>query len=411
MPTPLTLRNRSPRTLVIAAVVFLAATTAIGLTLRVWHGYLDLMVYRLGAQTFLDGDDVYGPLPPLDGNIHLPFTYPPLAAIVFAPFAAMPATVAATVMFVLTLASIGLTVWLVLDRLRPTMDRGVRLAVVLVVLAFAQFLEPVRETLGFGQVNAILMAAVAFDVLNRSEKWPRGLLIGIAISIKLTPAGFLLLFLIRRDWRAFVTTICSTIASIGVAWLIMPGDSHTYWFSKLRETGRIGAPHFAGNESLKGLAFRLGLGETASSLVWIGLSAIAVVLAAIWMRGLLADDNLATALIVNAAAVLLVSPISWSHHWVWAVPALVVALDAIAKGRRDIPFCLTTGAAVVMFYVGPHWLMPARDDRELTWSWWQQIIGASYVLVTFAVLAVGAWTALSKRTSGSRDCQPESATR
>ena len=73
------------------AAAFLAVTTAIGLTVRVWHGYLDLMVYRLGAQTFLDGNDVYGPLPPLDGNIHLPFTYPPLAAIAFDASCAEPA--------------------------------------------------------------------------------------------------------------------------------------------------------------------------------------------------------------------------------------------------------------------------------------------------------------------------------
>ncbi|GEE04027.1 membrane protein [Gordonia spumicola] len=394
------LRDRSPRARVAAAATLLAATTALGLTFRVWHGYLDLMVYRLGAQTFLDGNDVYGPLPPLDGGIHLPFTYPPLAAIAFAPFAAMPAPLASAVMFALTLASIGVTVWLVLGRLRPTLDRGTRLAIVLAVVAAAQFLEPVRETLGFGQVNAILMAAVAVDVLTRSRRWPRGVLIGVAISIKLTPAGFLLLFLLRRDWRALAVTVASTAASIGLAWLIMPSDSHTYWFEKLRETGRIGAPYFAGNESIKGMVFRFGLSESAASLVWIGLSAVAVVLAAVWMRRLLADDRLPAALIVNAAAILLVSPVSWSHHWVWAVPALVIAVDAIVAGRRDRGFCIATGFALLMFAVGPHWLLPGSHDRELGWAWWQQIIGAAYVLFTFAVLAVGAWRATT-RADGS----------
>lgn len=404
MSTPFTARvrslgDRSPLVLVSAAALLLAVATAIGLALGVWHGYLDLMVYRLGAQAWLDGDGVYGPLPALgDGDIHLPFTYPPLAAIVFAPLAALPEAAASAVMFALTLAAIGLTVWLVLDRLRPSTDRGVRLAIVLAVLAAAEYIEPVRETLGFGQVNALLMAAVAFDVLTRSDKWPRGVLIGIAISIKLTPAGFLLLFLLRKDWRAFATTIASTVVAVCVAWLVMPGDSREYWFHKLSETGRIGAPHFAGNQSLKGLVFRFGLSESTSTLLWLGLSAIAVVLAAVWMHRLLTDGKLAAALIVNAAAILLVSPISWSHHWVWVVPALVVAVNAVAvnavaTGHRDRWLTSAIALAVVLFYVGPHWLLPARDDLELTWTWWQQIIGASYVIVTIAVVAVGAWHA------------------
>lgn len=185
-------------------------------------------------------------------------------------------------------------------------------------VAAAEYLEPVRQNLGFGQVNALLMAAIAVDVLVRHPRWPRGALIGIAISIKLTPAAFLLLFLLRRDWRALATSVAAAAASVGVAWLIMPADSAQYWFHTLKETSRIGPPYFAGNQSLKGFAFRLGLGDGASTAVWLALSVVAVVLAAVWMRRLLADGAVPAALLVNAAAVLLVSPVSWSHHWVWA---------------------------------------------------------------------------------------------
>ncbi|WOC13095.1 glycosyltransferase 87 family protein [Gordonia sp. MP11Mi] len=392
MLSSLTLRDRSPAVLVGAAAALLAVTTAIGVTFHAWHGHVDLLVYRLGARALLDGDAVYGPLPALgNGEIHLPFTYPPLAAIAFAPFAALPENVATSIMFALSIAAIGLTVWLVLDRIRPSMDRGTRLAIVLAVVAVSEYTEPVRGTLGYGQVNALLMAAVAFDVLNRCERWPRGILIGIAVAIKLTPAGFLLLFLIRRDWRAFATTIASTIVSIGIAWLVMPDDSREYWFHKLSETGRIGAPYFAGNQSLKGLVYRLGLGETAATLLWLALSVVVVVLAAVWMHRLLAERRLATALVVNSAAILLISPISWSHHWVWFVPALVIAGNAIVDGRRDRWFVAATGTAFLMFFIGPHWLLPGSNDVELDWAWWQQIIGASYVIFTVAVLALGAW--------------------
>lgn len=392
MPRSLSLRAASPNLLLIAAALLLAACTTAGLLFGVWHGYLDLMVYRLGARTWLDGGELYGPLPPI-GDIYLPFTYPPLAAVVFAPFALLPAGGAAALMFVLTLAAIGLTLWLVLARLRPQTDPRIRLAIVLAALAAAEYLEPVRETLSFGQVNALLMAAVAYDVLNRHDRWPRGLLIGIAISIKLTPAGFLLLFLLRRDWRALATTLLAAAASVGLAWLITPRDSAEYWLHTLAETGRIGAPYFAGNQSLKGLVFRMGFGESASTVLWLALSVVAVILAAVWMRRLLGDGDLVTALLVNAAAILLVSPISWTHHWVWVVPALLVAFCAIADGRRSPLFAGTVAFAVVLFYVGPHWLLPSRNDLELDWSWWQQVVGGLYPIFTFTVLLAGACSA------------------
>ncbi|MFC3241809.1 glycosyltransferase 87 family protein [Gordonia humi] len=383
--------NRTPGLLLAASVVLLVVTTTLGLNGSNGY-YLDLMVYRLGAQAWLDGDPVYGALPSLmHGSVHLPFTYPPLAAVVFAPLAAMPAGAAGALMYTLTFLAVGGTVWLVLRRLRPAVDPVTRLAAVVAVVAVAQFLEPVAQTLDFGQINAILMVMVAFDVLVPWRRWPRGVLIGIAISIKLTPAGFVLLFLVRRDWRALATTIVSTAVAIGLVWLVMPDDSRTYWFEKVRETGRIGAAHYAGNQSIRGMVARWGLGEHTTAILWLGLSVIAVAAAAVWMRRLLAEDRLATALTVNAAAILLVSPISWSHHWVWVVPALVIAAVAVLDGHRNAWFVGALVLALVVFYTGAHWFFPIRHGAELRWAWWEQIIGSAYVWFTFAVLAAGAW--------------------
>ena len=378
--------------LLVGASVLLAIAVAVGVASGLWDTFLDLMVYRLGAQTWLDGDDLYGDLPAIGDSTPLPFTYPPLAAIAFSPLAVLPSGVASAVMFGASLAALGLTLWLVLDRVLPRIDRWTRSAGVVVAVSFAIYLEPFRETLSYGQVNAILMAAIALDVLAREPKWPRGLLIGIAVSIKLTPAGFLLFFLIRRDWRAFGTTLLSAAGAVAVAWAIMPDESREYWFHALQKTSRIGAPYFAANQSLKGLAFRLGIGDTAATVCWLVLSAVAVGLAAIWMQRLLAEGAIVPALLVNAAAVLLVSPVSWTHHWVWVAPALLVALLALraAEPARRLALGGVTAVAAAVFYIGPHWLLPSRDDLELDWSWWQQIVGSSYVLLTFGLLAVGA---------------------
>ncbi|WP_246023640.1 glycosyltransferase 87 family protein [Nocardia yunnanensis] len=389
MPTPGKLTAQQRKLLVLAVALF--AVSAVISYVTKWHGYIDLQVYRNGARAWLDGKDLYGPMPAVYG-IGLPFTYPPLAALFFAPLALMPLAVAEWAVLLVSLASLGLTLWLVLDRLRPSLARPTRIALVLGAVALTQLLEPIRETYGFGQINLVLMAAVALDCLVRKPFWPRGMLIGIAVSVKLTPGGYLLYFLLRKDWKGAATVVAATVGAVAVGWALFPHDSPQYWFHTLADTGRIGPPWYAGNQSIKGFVFRLGYSTSVATVLWLVCSAIAVALAAVWMKRLLDAGATVAALMVNAAAVLLVSPVSWSHHWVWIAPALLVAADAVARGRRDPWFLGATGLAVIMFAIGPMWLLPHNGDRELTWSWWQQLLGNSYVLFTFAVFVVAVLT-------------------
>ena len=67
------------------------------------------------------------------------------------------------------------------------------------------YLEPIRANFDFGQINVVLMTLVIADCVPRRTPWPRGLLLGLAIALKLTPAVFLLYFLLRRDTRALLT--------------------------------------------------------------------------------------------------------------------------------------------------------------------------------------------------------------
>ncbi|WP_194817137.1 glycosyltransferase 87 family protein [Nocardia sp. XZ_19_385] len=369
------------------AVVAFAASVLVSLRAQWWRGYIDLLVYRNGAQAWLDGNDLYGELPQVLG-IHLPFTYPPLAALFFTPLALLPLTAAAVVMIALSVLSLGVTLWLVLVRIRPELPRAAVLALVIGAVAVAQLLEPVRQTLGFGQINLLLMAAVTADCLVRKPFWPRGMLIGIAISIKLVPAAFLLYFLLRRDWQALRNIGISAVAAVGAGFLLFPKDSVQYWFHTVTDTGRIGSPHFAGNQSLKGMLFRLGLDTPVATALWLTLSAVALALAVVWMRRLLDEGATVTALLVNAFALLLVSPVSWSHHWVWTAPALLVAASAIERGNRNPWFLGAVAAFAALLLIGPQWHLPWQ--RELDWTWWQQLVGSSYVLAALAVLIFAA---------------------
>lgn len=408
---PTGLSHRQVRLLAIAVALFVisALISHFG---KIWHGYIDLQVYRNGPRVWMDGGELYGPMPEVFG-IGLPFTYPPLAALFFAPLALMPLPVAEVLVLATSITALGVTLWLVLERVRPAMDRPTRLALVIGAVAILQWLEPIRQTYGFGQINLVLMAAITLDCLVRKPFWPRGMLIGIAVSVKLTPAAYLLFFLLclnfpprggwpdaagwrrhlpRGDWKSPITLVVSTITAVGLMFVFFWHESVQYWFHTLSDTGRIGPPHFAGNQSLKGFAFRLGVSDSTATAIWLTLSVVAVALAAIWMKRLIDAGHPVTALMVNAGAVLLVSPVSWSHHWVWIAPTLVIAIDAILRGRRNPWFVGTVALATVLFAIGPQWVLPHDSDRELAWSWWEQIIGSSYVLLTFAIFVVAVVT-------------------
>ncbi|MET9488374.1 glycosyltransferase 87 family protein [Nocardia sp. NPDC006630] len=399
--------SRQQIQLLAIAVVLFAVSAGISYAAKFWHGYIDLQVYRNGARAWLDNKDLYGPMPPVYG-LGLPFTYPPLAALFFAPLAIMPLVISEWAVLATSVIALGVTLWVVLDRLRPSLPRATRLAVVVGGVGLLELLEPIRQTYGFGQINLVLMAAIALDCLVRKPFWPRGMLIGIAVSVKLTPAGYLLYFLLRKDWKGAATLVLSTAGAVIVGFALFPHDSVQYWFHTISDTGRIGPPWFAGNQSLKGFAYRLGVSDSVATLIWLVLSVLAVALAAIWMKRLFSVGANAAALLVNAGAVLLVSPVSWSHHWVWIAPALLVAADAIARGRRNPAFLTAVFVATVMFAIGPQWLLPHDHDRELAWAWWQQIIGSSYVLFTLGAFIVAALTYHPVRDSASLEEPAES---
>jgi alpha-1,2-mannosyltransferase len=274
--------------------------------------HIDLEVYRLGAEMWLAGGDLYGVLPPTSIG-HLPFTYPPVAAVLFAPFALVPAAVANVGVTLLSVAALVLVMVMVLR----AFDVWPTYVLVGGLLPLALLLEPVRMTLSFGQVNLLLMALVVLDCLARRPRWPRGVLVGLAAAVKLTPAAFVLFFLLRGDRKAAVTATVSFLGAAAVGFVLNPADSFRYWTSIVYHPDRIGGAEAVGNQSLSGLLARLGVD---SGPAWLVLACVVVVVGALAVRRAVHPVD---ALVLNAFVVLLASPISWTHHWVWCVPALL----------------------------------------------------------------------------------------
>jgi alpha-1,2-mannosyltransferase len=348
---------------------------------------IDLDVYRIGSQVWLRHGDLYGLLPATGSGVHLPFSYPPIAAVLLAPLALMPFAAADTVLTLATVATMALVLRMFLQSAAGREAGSWR--TVCWLLPLALFLEPVRNTLWYGQVNVLLMALVTADCLLPEVRWPRGALVGLAAAVKLTPAAFVLFFLCRGDRRAALTVAASFGAVSAAGFALSWHDSVRYWTSIIVQTGRPGSPAYAANQSIEAVLARAGLDPhtPAGMATWLALSAVVLALAWRGMRRALAlaGPSDAWALTLNALAALLISPISWSHHWVWVEPALLALAVVSVRGRhRAGP--ATAVAGLVLFAASPQWWFPNGDNREIHWAAWEQVIGSSYVIAAVAVL-------------------------
>jgi alpha-1,2-mannosyltransferase len=353
---------------------------------------LDIDVYRMGGRAWLDGTPLYADSTEFQtqAGIDLPFTYPPLAAVAFAPFAWLPLPAASAAITLTTLVLLIVSTTIVLTRLRigAVWHQRAWLATALMAPAVV-FLEPMRANLEFGQINVVLMTLVIADCVPRRTPWPRGLLLGLAIAVKLTPAVFLLYFVLRRDVRTVLVTTASAVAATLLGFALAWRDSWVYWFETLRDTDRIGTATLNTNQNISGMLARLGAGEDARFALWVALC-FAVLGLTVWavLRLLRADrdgDAAVLALICVAMFGLAVSPVSWSHHWVWALPTVLVT--AICGYRsRNIALTAVGVIGLALTVWTPITLMPAHD--ELSVSLWLRLAGGSYLWWALAVIAV-----------------------
>jgi alpha-1,2-mannosyltransferase len=369
---------------------------------------IDIDVYRMGGRAWLDGQSLYT----ADASFHtqadvdLPFTYPPLAAIVFAPFALLSLPAASAAITATTLVLLVVSTVIVLTRLdvwngpgwaavtrEPAWLRRSWLAMVIVAPA-AIYLEPIRANFDFGQINVVLMTLVLADTVPRRTPWPRGLLLGLAIALKLTPAVFLVYFVVRRDGRAVLTALVSFVGATLLGFVLAWRDSWEYWTRTIRDTDRIGTVTLNTNQNIAGTLARLGLTDGVHFTMWT-VGCFAVLGLTVWAaRRLLRASHTgyepALALICVALFGLVVSPVSWSHHWVWTLPTLVVT-TVLAYRLRNVALAVVTAVGVALMVWTPILLMP--EHRETEASLWRQLAGASYLWWAVAVILIAGLTA------------------
>lgn len=353
--------------------------------------HIDFDVYWTGARYFLDGGYLYGEIPALHEGAHLPFTYPPVAVLIFVPFALIPYQASSIIFSLLSLYALYVIAKYTFTALRTygfaSEEKPWYDIVLWVIIIASLFTAPIRDTFGFGQINLLLMVLVVVDCLAPKRRWWTGALVGLTIAIKLTPMVFLLYFFWRRDWKSLGMTLGSFVVYNLVALAVMPKTAKLYWTEIITDGERIGNYDYAGNQSINGVLARFGLDGHTLSVSWFIVALIAGLIVAVIVWQLVKTRQYFAALMVNGLAANLCSPVSWEHHWTWAIPLIALFAVWVFKQTpaRWVWGVLSVVGAII-FYVNPYTYLPNDQHRELAWSAWQHLVGESFLLWTLLVL-------------------------
>ncbi|ALC06363.1 hypothetical protein CDES_09890 [Corynebacterium deserti GIMN1.010] len=360
----------------------------------VFFFHIDTDVYRAGARAFLDGQNLYTQDYQV-GGIQLPFTYPPISAALFVPLAILPSNVAGTL---LTLISAGLLWWcvaIVLRRVFKTLDDADCRLISYLILPVALSTEPVFQTIQFGQINIILMTFVLMDTFTKKPWLPRGFWIGLAASIKLTPAVFGLYFLVKKDWKGAGVAIASGVGFSALAFFLSPASSKIYWTETLNDPSRIGNLSYVANQSMRGVLSRLmHENQELVEKLWLVAVALCLIGVAVAMGRAVKAGNAHGAVLLNSLIALFCSPVSWSHHWVWLIP-IVLGLAASAWSQRTTaPSTAATAGVLAMLgtipmFITTFWTMPYDSESYPMWPLILQPSGNAYVVFAIVLIIVG----------------------
>ena len=383
-----TLRPPAPALQALLVVVVLAVAEApvAWHYLVTWPGdqwQVDVEVYREAARSVVYGRPIYEQL--TESPQLLPFTYPPFAALVSLPMALLPFHALGWVWTALQVAATYLTVVVAFRRLldRVAAWRWLAAAVVTVPLLY---LLPVSDGVRFGQVNAFLVLACRADLALPLGRWHRvrGIWIGLATAIKLTPGVFFVHFAVCRRWRELAAGVGAAVAATVAAALVLPEATVAFWGGALSDPSRLGPNRGTSNQSLRGVLLRLGPQGTGGTALWLlAVLVVGVVGFALARRAYRAGDAVAEVAAVGLMAVLL-SPVAWVHHFAWMV-VVIAALLGDGRDRRRMVFA---GIVLAWFLARLPWWGISWVANDWPVLWFGKLLQNSYCLGALVALAL-----------------------
>lgn len=355
--------------------------------------FVDLHVY-LGGAGALDHPGtlysyVYADQTP---DFPLPFTYPPFAALVFYPLHLLPFGFVA---FCWQIGIMAALYGVVRVSQRLLGQAGGTRPTALLWTAVGIWIEPLRSTFDYGQVNVILVLAVLCAAYS-SRWWLSGLLVGLAAGVKLTPAVTGLYFLGMRRWGAAIFSAVVFLATVGLSIAVIGQQARYYFTDLLGDARRIGPIGTSFNQSWRGGISRILGHDAGYGPLVLAAIAVTAVLAVLAWRALGTDavrDRLGSLLVVQLFG-LLISPISWTHHWVWLLPLMIWLIHGPWRARPGAR--LLGWGWLGLTLVGVPWLLSFAQPTiwRIDRPWYLAWAGLIYIVATLGTLG---WIAASGR--------------
>jgi alpha-1,2-mannosyltransferase len=421
VPKPPTAKPPVRILLWLSVVVAIAAVGYfIWASLGVWAKQgLDFSVYWYGGKILNDAggapSDLYAGNVDWAGGPGLKFTYPPFAALLFSFLARLPQVTALTLfntagVVVGILAAVRtVRYWNAKANWRATFRSPRNCWAAAVVVLAVLNLGPWRETLVFGQINILLMGLMAADLLARNSRWTRGIpgsgfLVGVAAGIKLTPLVFGLYYVVRKDWRGLCNMAAGFTVTVVIGWLLRPVESLQFWLQMLPDTSRMGGAGYVDNLSLKGALLHFGVPEPLVTVPWLVLSLAVVALGAGVIKAASDQGARVVAVAATALTMLLISPVSWSHHWVWVAavfPAFAWTLRETPRRYARMRWTMggVLGVSILVFLFSPKTIGTALGAQNLDIQTPGLWIMASSAGVFCAVALLVCWLVALRRDS------------
>ncbi|MBV7294380.1 DUF2029 domain-containing protein [Corynebacterium sp. TAE3-ERU12] len=367
----------------LAAVI---ATIVVGAQLyRACTYYMmDVEVFQDAGWALRRGQDLYSEDFPTRSGFR--FIYPPFAALLFYPTTWAGPTTLQIIWTAATIAAVWAILWMVSRRL--ALPRPALAATLLLGPAFV--LDPLWENVSFGQINVFLAVLVIADVLGFIPKPLRGLGIGVAAGIKITPAAFALLFLVRGQWGNVARSFGWFLVTVIIGFAVRFKESIYYWTDEFFAGNRGGAPTYEANQALSGLVARGGLTGTALEVVTLTGFVAGAVLAGVAAWRFERAGRSMLALMVVIIAVCVTGPYAVSHHWsivCAGLPLLLTLRNKLALGI-GVAFYLANIIAPYTVFIGQP---DGRATSVGMWLWgnMQGIMGLVVLLALVATALIG----------------------
>lgn len=248
--------------------------------------------------------------------------------------------------------------------------RGLPRGSLLTLLLLFAFFTAVPNNHVMGQANfpGLLLSVLGLWAIDRERPGLGGFLVGSAAMLKMSPALLLVLFLIRRQWRAVGAAIGAAVFWSLAALPLVGPEVQLRFYTQILPTFSTGYYNglavpigLFGNHSWPDVLnqWMPGRGHTLSTGARFGafLGAVLPLSAAFLLfppsrRPAAADPLVRAAQVGYFCVLLLLVPVyTYEHHLVFALPAAWVAVEGVRAGRLPRGMGVAVGLAVAALLV------------------------------------------------------------